>query len=60
MWGIGYLGDGRVEKINGRLRLPRDLPGQKVTATSELEEQRGRLCCWSPEAGVPDGHRNHV
>ena len=43
MWGIGYLGDGRVEKINGRLRLPRDLQRQKVTATSELEEQRGRL-----------------
>lgn len=33
MWGIGYPGDGRVEKINGRLRLPRDLQWQKVTAT---------------------------
>ena len=39
MWGIGYLGDGRVEKINGRLRPPRDLQWQKVTATSELERQ---------------------
>lgn len=60
MWGIGYLGDGRLEKINGRLRPPRDLQWQKVTATSELEGQKGRQCCWSPEARVPDGHRNHV
>ena len=60
MWGTGYLDDGRIEKINGRLRLPRDLQQQKVTVTSELEGQRRRQCRWSPEAGVPDGCRNHV
>lgn len=31
------MGDGRVEKTNGRLRWPRDLQQHKATATSELE-----------------------